>query len=119
MASNPKPEILTQRQFAVIAAILKSPNYSQGVGGREVHAMMKKLGVKVSRASFYELMARCESKRFVDGSWRTLKRDDEGNAKTRERVYRLDGPGATAYDATRAFYAQSGLPANLGGEVAS
>ena len=95
MSPRPLPDV-THLQFLVLG-ILRG-------GGRTGHAVRKALarhGVRRSGPAFYQMMARLEDARFVEGEY------DQKIVEAqiiKERRYTLTPLGESAWAATRAFY---------------
>jgi len=87
---------LTHLQFAVLNEIGEAT-----MSGRELRAQLKKQGIKKSGPAFYQLMARLEELKYVEG-WYTQQIID--SQIIRQRHYRITTGGKNAYDKGRDFY---------------
>jgi DNA-binding PadR family transcriptional regulator len=70
--------------------------------GRVVRETLRSYGVRRSAPAFYQLMARLEASRLVDGWYEQVQ---VGDQNVTERRYRLTAEGAKAWTRARAFYA--------------
>lgn len=103
-----KIPILTHLQFALLDAL-----GARDKSGRELRGKLKAdHGISKTGPAFYQLMARLEEAKFVDG-WYEQKEID--GVKVKERCYRLRGEGATALNDAREFYLRS-IPKGLATE---
>jgi DNA-binding PadR family transcriptional regulator len=91
----PLPDI-THLQFLLLTALLEGER-----SGRELRECLAKEGQRKSAPAFYQVMARLEDARFVEG-WYEQKLID-GQA-FKERRYKLTGPGLRAWEEVRDFY---------------
>ena len=96
---------LTHLQFLVIGLLLETPS-----AGRDLRARLQEHGARKSGPAFYQLMARLEDGRLVEGSYEQRSVDGQ---KVRERHYRATGAGKTAWRASQDFYV------NVSGRVSS
>ena len=95
---------LTHLQFAVLDALGGSE-----ISGRELRARLKDNGIKKSGPAFYQMMARLEEAKYVEG-WYTQEIIDGQIIK--QRHYRMLGAGVRAYHETCKFYQSNavGIP---------
>jgi hypothetical protein len=87
---------LSHLQFLVVGALR-----GRTVPGREVREKLKAFGVRKSGPAFYQLMARLEDTRLVEGSYHQEIIDSQ---IIRERHYTLTAEGSLAWDGSRDFY---------------
>ena len=92
----------THLQFLVLA-VLKDGE----LPGREIRRILARYGVRRTSAAFYQMMARLERGRWVEGWYEQIAVGDQA---VTERRYRLKPAGAKAYDEARAFYESVGVP---------
>ena len=95
--------VATHLQFLVLA-VLKDGERP----GREIRRIIARYGVRRTSAAFYQMMARLERVRWVEGWYRTNRGRRPGGHRAR---YRLRPAGARACDEARAFYESVGLAA--------
>jgi DNA-binding PadR family transcriptional regulator len=69
--------------------------------GRELRRLLEEKGTKKSGPAFYQLMARLEEARFVEGEY--SQKIVEGQI-IKERHYRISAEGAKAMRSTFSFY---------------
>jgi DNA-binding PadR family transcriptional regulator len=69
--------------------------------GREIRRILAQYGVRRTGAAFYQMMARLERVRWVEGWYEQIAVGDQA---VTERRYRLRAGGARACDEARAFY---------------
>ena len=97
MAKN----LLTDRQFAVIGALLGSER-----PGKDVRQeLLTTAKIKQSLASFYLMMQRLEEAKLIRGRY---KPKEVAGVKFRERWYEVTAGGRRAWKATREFYRSQG-----------
>jgi len=72
--------------------------------GRYLRRALARRGIARSAPAFYQMMARLEDARFVDGSYDQKIVDSQ---IIKERRYTLTGAGDDAWSATRAFYTEA------------
>src|SRR5205809_3378643 len=96
---------LTRLQFAVLDALGASQ-----ITGRDLRARLKENGINKSGPAFYQMMARLEEAKYVEG-WYTQEIIDGQIIK--QRHYRMMSDGVRAVNETRKFYQSStvGIPA--------
>ena len=104
----PLPEI-THLQFLVLGILLDGEE-----SGRNVREELANKGVRKSGPAFYQMMARLEDSRFVEG-WYHQKVIDGQMIK--ERRYRITGEGENACRRVRTFYIENPLPRLQGGHA--
>lgn len=95
--------VATHLQFLVLA-VLKDGE----LPGREIRRIIARYGVRRTSAAFYQMMARLERVRWVEGWYEQIAVGDQA---VTERRYRLRPAGARACDEARAFYESVGLAA--------
>ncbi|MBP3957737.1 helix-turn-helix transcriptional regulator [Gemmata sp. G18] len=104
----PLPDI-THLQFLLLAALLDGEQ-----SGRSLRALLEQEGHRKSAPAFYQLMARLEESKFVEGRY---EQKIVAGQTIKERVYKVAAAGVSALGTVRDFYA--GLDAarglNLGG----
>jgi DNA-binding PadR family transcriptional regulator len=93
----------THLQFLLMSILSGSE-----MSGRELRARLGEEGVRKSAPAFYQLMARLEDQKLVEGWY--VPKEVEGQ-RIRERHYKLLGAGALALDRTREFYRARSEPA--------
>ena len=86
----------THLQFLVLS-LLRSGD----LPGREIRRILSTYGVRRTSAAFYQMMARLERVRWVEGWYEQIAVGDQA---VTERRYRLKPAGAKAYDEARTFY---------------
>jgi hypothetical protein len=91
----PLPDI-THLQFLVLQILLGRER-----SGREVRERLAEEGARKSLAAFYQMMARLEDAKMVEGSYRAIEINGQ---KFQERWYKIIGAGRRAWDQTRNFY---------------
>ena len=87
---------LSHLQFAVLSCL-----GANKISGRDLRAALVEEGVRKSAPAFYQLMARLEDAKFVEGEY--VQKMIDGQA-IKERFYRLTGEGARAMQDQIAFY---------------
>jgi DNA-binding PadR family transcriptional regulator len=95
MASRRIPK-LTHLQFLVLGLLREAEQ-----PGRAIRAEIAAHGVKRSAPAFYQLMARLERDRLVDGWYEQVSVGDQA---VTERRYRLRPAGAKRWVEARDFY---------------
>jgi DNA-binding PadR family transcriptional regulator len=91
---------LTHLQFLVLGILRAGPRT-----GHHVRRALARHGVRRTAPAFYQMMARLEDARFVDGEYDQKVVDGQ---IIKERRYTLTPRGDAAWTATRAFYAETG-----------
>ena len=94
----PLPPV-TPLQFAILEALLNGKR-----SGRQVRVALAAQKIKKSGPAFYQIMARLEDAKWVEG-WYEQKIID--GQIIRERWYRILGRGIQALNTTREFYSAS------------
>src|SRR3954466_2796993 len=87
---------LTHLQFVVLGLLREAEQ-----PGRAIRAAIAAHGVKRSAPAFYQLMARLERDRLVDGWYEQVTAGDQA---VTERRYRLRAAGAKVWSEARDFY---------------
>ena len=87
---------LTHMQFLVLGLLREGEQ-----PGRVIRDALAAHGVKRSAPAFYQLMARLERDRLVDGWYEQVTAGDQS---VTERRYRLRPPGAKLWTEARDFY---------------
>jgi hypothetical protein len=106
----PLPD-LTHLQFLVLTALLEGEQ-----SGRYIREKLAEEGVHKTGPAFYQLMARLEDAKLVEG-WYDQKVVDGQIIK--ERRYKVTGLGVHAWESTRDFYLAQAKPGLLGGFATS
>jgi DNA-binding PadR family transcriptional regulator len=88
---------LTHLQFLVLGQLRRGEQ-----PGRVIRDALTANGVRRSAPAFYQLMARLERDRLVDGWYEQVSAGDQA---VTERRYRLRPAGARLWDEARDFYA--------------
>jgi hypothetical protein len=91
---------LTHLQFVVLGALIDGEQ-----PGRVVRDAMATFGVRRSAPAFYQMMARLERAKLVEGWYEQITVGDQA---VTERRYRLRPAGQKLWEATRAFYVRAG-----------
>src|SRR5262245_23184936 len=91
----PVPD-LTNLQFLILGELLDHDR-----SGRDLRATLEEYGVLKSSPAFYQLMARMEDAKLVEGRYEP--KVVEGHT-VKERFYRITGSGSVAWEAAREFY---------------
>lgn len=94
---------LTHLQFLVLGVL-----HGGARPGRVVRAALAEYGVRRTAAAFYQLMARLERDRLVDGYYDSVVIGDQS---VTERRYRITPEGAKLWAETRTFYESVGAAA--------
>jgi hypothetical protein len=100
MAKSRLPPI-THLQFLVLGTLLEGEQ-----PGRVIREVIAGYGVRRSGPAFYQMMARLERARLVDGWYEQITVGDQA---VTEKRYRIRPAGGKLWHETRAFYQQSGL----------
>ncbi|SRR6266481_5439565 len=97
MKSNKEslPE-LSHLQFAVLEVLGAAQ-----MSGKDLRTGLSELGLKKSGPAFYQMMARLEEAKFVEGWYRQEVIDGQ---IIKERKYRITGNGIRALNQTKKFY---------------
>lgn len=72
--------------------------------GREIRDVLVRYGVRSTTAAFYQMMARLERDRLVEGWYEQITIGDQA---VTERRYRLRPPGERLWREARTFYASA------------
>jgi len=96
---------LSHLQFAVLEVI-----GTAAMCGKDLRTSLSELGIKKSGPAFYQLMARLEDSKCVEG-WYTQE-IIEGQI-IKERQYRITGNGIRALNQTKQFYNRRSQPMAL------
>jgi DNA-binding PadR family transcriptional regulator len=104
-----KLPILSHLQFLVLECLgtTKLP-------GRDLRQRLAEKGARKSGPSFYQLMARLEEARFVEGEY--SQKIVEGQI-IKERAYRMTAEGERAFHETLSFYSQRVATFESGGLI--
>ncbi len=89
--------MLTHLQFLVLGTLADGER-----AGREIRDLMARYGVRRTPAAFYQMMARLERQRWIEGWYEQVTVGDQA---VTERCYRLKPAGARAWNEAREFYA--------------
>src|SRR5688572_18267316 len=87
---------LTHLQFLVLDVIGAKER-----PGKYVREKLTSQGERKTLPAFYQMMARLEDAKFVEGSYRKI---EVGGQQLQERWYRITASGIRAWQATRDFY---------------
>lgn len=87
---------LTHLQFTVLKAL-----GSATMSGSKLRAKLKQIGYAKTLAAFYQIMARLEDSRFVEGWYQPKK---VGPYTVNQRWYKVTAAGASARALSTAFY---------------
>src|SRR5262245_38003359 len=100
-----KPQIpeLTHLQFLVLGVL-----HGGEQPGRVVREALVQYGVRRSAAAFYQMMARLERDRLIEGWYGQVV---VGDQSVTERRYRITAAGAKLWSEARAFYESVGVAA--------
>ena len=98
----PKPALpsLTHLQFLVLG-VLRTDEQS----GRVIRQALHGYGVRRSAPAFYQLMARLEKAKWVEGWYEQIV---VGDQNVTERRYRITPEGARVWTRAQAFYEEVG-----------
>lgn len=94
---------LTPQQFLLLGALRDGER-----PGRVLRDVLVRHGVRRTAAAFYQVMARLERAKLVDGWYEQITVGDQA---VTERRYRLRPEGARLWDQTRAFYVRAATTA--------
>ena len=98
---------LSHLQFAVLEVLGTATKR-----GKDLRTSLSELGIKKSGPAFYQMMARLEEAKFVEGWYEQQIIDGQ---IIKERHYRITGHGIDAFKGTRKFYSRplqmAGMPA--------
>jgi DNA-binding PadR family transcriptional regulator len=84
------------------------------LSGRELRQRLAKQGARKTGPAFYQLMARLEEARFVQGEY--AQKIVEGQI-IKERTYRMTAEGEKALRRTLSFYSQRDPSQSTGGLI--
>lgn len=93
---NPPLPVLTHLQFLVLGVLRTEPQ-----AGRTLRQALSAYGIKRTGPAFYQLMARLEKDRLVDGWYEQIAAGDQ---LVTERHYKVTVEGARRWKEARAFY---------------
>lgn len=96
--SKPSLPTLTHLQFLVLG-VLRTDDQP----GRVVRQVLVGYGVRRSGPAFYQLMARLERERLVEGWYEQISVGDQA---VTERRYRITADGTRRWNRAHAFYQQ-------------
>ncbi|HYT89389.1 MAG TPA: hypothetical protein VEL76_11845 [Gemmataceae bacterium] len=102
----PLPDI-THLQFLLLTLLIDGEQC-----GRFLREKLAEHGERKSGPGFYQLMARLEDSKFVEG--RYTQKVVEGQ-RIQERWYKITGQGVAAWEKVRDFYAEHGRLGLKGG----
>ena len=91
---------LTHLQFLVLGALREGEQ-----PGRAIRDELARYGVTRTAAASYQMMARLEAAKLVEGWYEQITVGDQA---VTERRYRLKPAGARLWEATLAFYTRAG-----------
>ena len=94
---------ITHLQFLVLGLLQAGEQ-----PGREIRDVLVRYGVKSTTAAFYQMMARIERDRLVEGWYEQITIGDQA---VTERRYRIKPAGERAWKDARAFYESVALAA--------
>ena len=94
--SKPTLPILTHLQFLVLGVLRHDPQ-----PGRALRKALAAYGIRRTGPAFYQLMARLEKDRLVDGWYEQITVGDQA---VTERHYRITPDGTRRWNDARAFY---------------
>ena len=93
---NPPIPALTHLQFLVLGVLRTDPQ-----PGRTLRNALSAYGIRRTGPAFYQLMARMEKDRLVDGWYEQVTVGDQA---VTERHYRIAAEGTRRWKEARAFY---------------
>ena len=96
--SKPTLPVLTHLQFLVLGVLRGG-----GQPGRALRSALAAFGVRRTGPAFYQLMARMEKERLVDGWYEQITVNDQA---VTERHYRITSEGTRRWNEARVFYEQ-------------
>lgn len=94
--SRPALPALTHLQFLVLGILRHDPQ-----PGRALRSTLAAYGIRRTGPAFYQLMARLEKDRLVDGWYEQVTVGDQA---VTERHYRVTADGRRRWDEAHAFY---------------
>ena len=94
----PKPQLpaLTHLQFLVLGVLR-----NEELPGRALRHVLAGYGIRRTGPAFYQLMARLEKDRLIDGWYEQITVGDQA---VTERRYRISADGKRRWNEARAFY---------------
>ena len=96
MSKAPNLPVLTHLQFLVLGVLRSEPQ-----PGRALRKALSSFGVRRTGPAFYQLMARMEKDRLVDGWYEQITVGDQA---VTERHYQITPDGSKRWNDARAFY---------------
>ena len=96
--SKPALPTLTHLQFLVLG-VLRNEDHP----GRAIRQVLAHYGIRRTGPAFYQLMARLEKERLVQGRYEPVT---VGDQMVTERWYTITAAGARRWQAAQAFYEQ-------------
>lgn len=94
---------LTSLQFLILSTLVGGEQ-----SGRAVRALIARHGVRRTAPAFYQMMARLERAKLVEGWYEQIIVGDQA---VTERRYRLKPAGLRVWNETSAFYERTGAAA--------
>ena len=94
--SKPQLPVLTHLQFLVLGVLR-----NEDLPGRTLREALSGYGIRRTGPAFYQLMARLEKDRLVDGRYEQITVGDQA---VTERRYRITSEGKKRWSEARAFY---------------
>ena len=94
--STPRLPALTHLQFLVLGVLRNDE-----LPGRALRDVLAGYGIRRTGPAFYQLMARLEKERLVDGWYEQITVGDQA---VTERRYRISADGRRRWNDARAFY---------------
>ena len=94
--SRPQLPALTHLQFLVLGVLRNDE-----LPGRTLRDVLAGYGIRRTGPAFYQLMARLEKDRLVDGWYEQITVGDQA---VTERRYRISSEGKRRWNEARAFY---------------
>jgi DNA-binding PadR family transcriptional regulator len=93
---TPAVPVFTHLQYLVLGVLRGEPQ-----PGRTLRKALAAYGIRRTGPAFYQLMARLEKERLVDGWYEQVTVGDQA---VTERHYRVTGDGTRRWNEARAFY---------------
>ena len=93
---KPSLPLLTHLQYLVLGVLRAEPQ-----PGRSLRKSLSAYGIRRTGPAFYQLMARLEKDRLVDGWYEQITVGDQA---VTERHYRVTPEGTRRWNEARAFY---------------
>lgn len=94
--SKPQLPALTHLQFLVLGALRNDE-----LPGRALRELLAGYGIRRTGPAFYQLMARLEKERLVEGWYEQITVGDQA---VTERRYRISADGKRRWNEAKAFY---------------